>query len=183
MAKEEYRSLLEKRHVDGDGNTPMQESTIDLPQHLQYSKAHVIEQVDTIMIIHNPLNVKVALISNVQVPMPSPTKATSITCITPKGNLTISCKTCDVALEKMLQHAPKESFELVISPNANWELIFPCTNHTRRCTHGNYRNLIIKFMTQRKPSLFKDRSCLSWEDMSIDANVIIVQQHNQYDKG
>jgi hypothetical protein len=89
MAKEIYRSLLEKRHVDENGNTPMQESTIDFPQHLQYSKAHVIEQVDTIMIVHNPLTTKVALISNVHVPMPSPTKATSIACITPKGNLTI----------------------------------------------------------------------------------------------
>lgn len=37
-------------------------------------------------------------------------------------------------------------------------------------------------MTQGKPSLFKDRSCLSWEDMSIDANVTIVQQHNQDDR-
>jgi len=63
-------------------------------------QAHVIEQVNTIMIIHNPLTMKVALISNLHVPMPSPTKATPITCITPKGNLTISCKTCDVALEK-----------------------------------------------------------------------------------
>ncbi len=84
--------------MDEDENTPMQESTIDLPQHLQYSKAHVIEQIDTVMIIHNPLTMKVALISNVQVPIPSLTKATSITCITPKGNLTISCKTCDVTL-------------------------------------------------------------------------------------
>ncbi len=39
------------------------------------------------------------------------------------------------------------------------------------------------FMAQGKPSLFKDSSCLSWEDMSIDANVIIIQQHNQDDKG
>lgn len=39
------------------------------------------------------------------------------------------------------------------------------------------------FMTQGKPSLFKYRSCLSWEDMSIDANVIIIQQHNQDDRG
>jgi hypothetical protein len=29
-----------------------------------------------------------------------------------------------------------------------------------------------KFMTQGKPSLFKDRSCLSWENTSIGANVI-----------
>jgi len=43
MAKEIYRSLLEERHVDEDGNTPMQESIVHLPQHLQYSKAHVIE--------------------------------------------------------------------------------------------------------------------------------------------
>lgn len=35
---------------------PQCKSTIDLPQHLQYSKAHVIEQVDTIMIIHNPFD-------------------------------------------------------------------------------------------------------------------------------
>jgi hypothetical protein len=78
MAKEIYRSLLEKKHVDEDGNTPMQESIVHLLQHLQYSKAHVIKQIDTIMTIHNPLTMKVALISNVQVPMPSPTKATSI---------------------------------------------------------------------------------------------------------
>ncbi len=38
-------------------------------------------------------------------------------------------------------------------------------------------------MAQRKPSLFKDNRCLLWEDMSIDANVIIVQQHNQDDRG
>jgi hypothetical protein len=115
----------------------MQKSIVDLPQHLQYSKAHVIEQVDTIMIVHNPLIMKVARISNVHVSMPSPTNATSIKCITPKGNSIVSCKTCDVALEKMLQRLQKKSFELVISPNANWELMFPYTNHTKRWIHGN----------------------------------------------
>lgn len=37
MANEIYKSLLEKRNVDEDGNTPMQESTFDLLQHLQCS--------------------------------------------------------------------------------------------------------------------------------------------------